>query len=71
MGEEPGELLVKTKAAAKTLGVCARTVRRWVRDGELPGRRLGRRYYVYRSALDALTLQPPQKAPPDDPPPIT
>lgn len=51
-------LFVRACVAAKLLGVDVRQVRRQVRWGQLPGRivrsRIGCRYYVLRSALDAL-----------------
>jgi predicted site-specific integrase-resolvase len=46
--------LVKPAAAAKALGICTRTVRRWVQCGELSGRVIRGRVYVLRAELVRL-----------------
>lgn len=51
----PSELrlagLVSCGVAARKLGVCLRTVRRWIAAGELDGVRIRRRWYVRRESL--------------------
>jgi excisionase family DNA binding protein len=37
--------------AAEFLGVCSRTVRRWIQAGALPTRRIGGREYVNMAAV--------------------
>lgn len=47
-------ILVPAATAAKRLGVSSQTVRTWIDSDVIPGRRMGRNYYVFRNALDAL-----------------
>lgn len=46
--------LVRATVAARRIGVCAATVRRWVRRGELAGSEVCGRVYVSRSSLEEL-----------------
>lgn len=57
-GLEKGKLYKLTEVAA-ILGVDVTTVRRWVRAGEVPAKRIGRLYFIYGGDLvpDRLTKQ--------------
>ena len=50
----------KLPEVAAILGVNISTVRRWVRGGQLPAKRIGRQYFVYGGDLvpDSSTAQP-------------
>lgn len=50
MKREPDEMLSLGRVAAM-LDVHVATVRRWIREGQLPARRLGRRLFVARRDL--------------------
>ncbi len=43
--------MYKLEEVAAILGVHVMTVRRWVRDGTLPSKRIGRLYFVYGGDL--------------------
>lgn len=43
MPESPTKGLITTRAAADRIGVCDRTVRRWINTGVLPAYRVGPR----------------------------
>lgn len=50
-------------AIAAHLGIHVRTVRRYLREGTLPGRRIGRRWYTdRRELLDAVRSRPALRA---------
>jgi excisionase family DNA binding protein len=52
---DPGSLeLISVREAAEAVGVCEETIRRKVKAGELPNRRIGGRIRIYRSDLLAL-----------------
>lgn len=42
------------KEVADTFRVCTKTVRRWIKSGELPATRMGRDWRIARSDLRAL-----------------
>jgi excisionase family DNA binding protein len=48
------EQLYSAEEAAQILGLQVRTVRNYVRDGRLPGVRIGKQYRIARSALEAF-----------------
>lgn len=54
---------VGTGPAARRLGVTPQTVRRWVTDGTLAGRRIGGRWKVHAPALAALLAAPASSDP--------
>lgn len=64
MPDRPARL-VSTAVAAEVLGVSRFVVVRWIHDGYLPARRIGRRYWIPTAALDAFV--PPTE--PDEEPP--
>lgn len=47
-------IFLNTREAAQKLGCAEKTVRRLVRNGQLPGKKLGRRYYVREDGLETL-----------------
>src|SRR5579875_1371519 len=49
------ETMYSAEEAAQLLGLTVRTVRGYVRDGVLPGVRIGKQYRIARSDLDAFT----------------
>ncbi len=49
------EQLYSADEAAEILGLQVRTVRNYVRDGRLPGVRIGKQYRIARSALEAFS----------------
>ena len=49
------EQLVSAEEAAQILGLQVRTVRSYLREGRLPGVRIGKQYRISRADLDALT----------------
>jgi len=55
--------LYSADEAAKILGLQVRTVRNYVREGRLPGVRIGKQYRIARADLEAFTAG---SAPPDD-----
>lgn len=57
-----GNELLTVREAAATAGVCEETIRRKVKAGELPDRRVGGRIRIARSDLDAL-LAAPERTP--------
>ena len=48
---EPGVELLSTGAAARVEGVSPKTIRKWIADGRLPARRIGREYRIRREDL--------------------
>jgi excisionase family DNA binding protein len=48
------EQLYSAEEAAQILGLQVRTVRNYLRDGRLPGVRIGKQYRIARSTLDAF-----------------
>jgi excisionase family DNA binding protein len=48
------EQLYSAEEAAQILGLQVRTVRNYVREGRLPGVRIGKQYRIARSALEAF-----------------
>lgn len=49
------EQMYSAEEAAQILGLQVRTVRGYVRDGRLPGVRIGKQYRIARADLDAFT----------------
>jgi excisionase family DNA binding protein len=49
------EQLYSAEEAAQILGLQVRTVRNYVRDGRLPGVRIGKQYRIARADLEAFT----------------
>lgn len=49
------EQLYSAEEAAQVLGLQVRTVRNYVRDGRLPGVRIGKQYRIARADLEAFT----------------
>lgn len=49
------EQLFSAEEAAQILGLQVRTVRNYVREGRLPGVRIGKQYRIARADLDAFT----------------
>jgi excisionase family DNA binding protein len=49
------ELLYSAEEAARILGLQVRTVRNYVREGRLPGVRIGKQYRIARADLEAFT----------------
>lgn len=41
-----GQSYITAMEAAKRLGVCEETIRRWARLGKLPARKLGFQYFI-------------------------
>ena len=69
--DQEDELLTVDRAAA-ILDVSHMTVRRYMNDGRLPKRKLGREYVLYRSDLDKLKrpdMGRPRRNRPTPPPP--
>ena len=50
---------------AEVLGVPPTTVRRWLREGRIRGRKIGRRWFVPHSELE-ITINPPDPKPTDE-----
>lgn len=50
-----GENMYSAEEAAQILGLQVRTVRNYVRDGRLPGVRIGKQYRISRVDLEAFT----------------
>jgi excisionase family DNA binding protein len=50
-----GENMYSAEEAAQILGLQVRTVRNYVREGRLPGVRIGKQYRISRVDLDAFT----------------
>jgi excisionase family DNA binding protein len=48
------EQLYSAEEAAQILGLQVRTVRNYIREGRLPGVRIGKQYRIARSALEAF-----------------
>jgi excisionase family DNA binding protein len=57
------EQLYSAEEAAQILGLQVRTVRNYVREGRLPGVRIGKQYRIARSALEAFAGGGPPIAP--------
>jgi excisionase family DNA binding protein len=49
------EHMLSAEQAAEILGLQVRTVRNYVRDGRLPGVRIGKQYRIARADLDVFT----------------
>jgi excisionase family DNA binding protein len=49
------EQMYSAEEAAQILGLQVRTVRGYIRDGRLPGRRIGKQYRIARVDLEAFT----------------
>ncbi|MDE3133994.1 MAG: helix-turn-helix domain-containing protein [Acidobacteriota bacterium] len=49
------EQMYSAEEAARILGLQVRTVRGYIRDGRLPGRRIGKQYRIARVDLEAFT----------------
>jgi excisionase family DNA binding protein len=47
--------MYSAEEAAQILGLQVRTVRGYIRDGRLPGRRIGKQYRIARADLEAFT----------------
>ncbi|HUY60156.1 MAG TPA: helix-turn-helix domain-containing protein [Solirubrobacteraceae bacterium] len=56
------EQLYSAEEAAQILGLQVRTVRNYVREGRLPGVRIGKQYRIARSALEAFAGGGPTSA---------
>jgi excisionase family DNA binding protein len=54
---------ISTRHAARILGAHINTIRRWLIEGKLQGRKIGGRRKVYRPALEAMLLPVPSAAP--------
>lgn len=52
---QEGEFFVKVKTVARALGVTAAHVRVLFIAGELPGQRIGSRWYMHRADFEKLT----------------
>ena len=52
LGNESDELFLTVEEVADQLRVSTQTVRRWVKEGELPGYRVGRCFRVKRADLE-------------------
>lgn len=50
-----GQQLYSAEEAAEVLGLQVRTVRNYVREGRLPGVKVGKQYRITRADLDAFT----------------
>ena len=50
-----GRQLYSAEEAAQILGLQVRTVRNYVREGRLPGVRIGKQYRIARADLEAFT----------------
>jgi excisionase family DNA binding protein len=50
--------LVRVEHLAQALGLCATSVRRLIRDGTIPARRIGRRWIITRGELLAALSAP-------------
>lgn len=48
---------VKSLEAARRVGVSKRTIIRWVHNGAIPGRIIGRQCFVSRAALDRMQAE--------------
>jgi excisionase family DNA binding protein len=58
-GVKVGDLtLYDVKELAKSLDITERTLTRYLRDGRLQGRKLGRKWYVTGESLKAYFQQP-------------
>ncbi|MCA9873573.1 MAG: helix-turn-helix domain-containing protein [Ardenticatenaceae bacterium] len=53
------EELLTTKEIAEKTGLDLRTIQRWISDGRLESRKIGRDYVVTRSVLDDFLAHPP------------
>ncbi len=66
--------LLSAQQAAEILGLQVRTVRQYVREGRLPGVRIGKQYRIARADLDAfgtVTSEPPTPARAEPARPVT
>lgn len=52
------ERLYKVEQAAAVLGVSIYSIRRYIKSGALPSRKIGRRYFIPGAALLAGPLEP-------------
>lgn len=58
----PGLAFLRPRQVAELLGLTERSVRRWIRDGTLPSRRLGGARFVARADLERLLGAPLEHA---------
>ena len=68
MAEQVQVGLITVADTAKLLGRSTEQVRRYLREGELPGRRLGGQWFIDRADADAFLLRRREvrvRAPPD------
>ena len=61
--------LLSAQQAAEILGLQVRTVRQYVRQGRLPGVRIGKQYRIARSDLEAFGAGAPELGDPAQPAP--
>ena len=54
---EPADGLITVADTAKLLGRSTEQVRRYLREGELPGRRLGGQWFIDRADAEAFLLR--------------
>ena len=45
---------VKTPEAARMLGVKVNTIRKWLKDGSLRGKKIGSRFFIFKADLDGI-----------------
>lgn len=62
----PGSLL-KVKDAAQLLGVCTKTIERWIRTGTLPASKVGGQWRIQRTAVLQLLFVNANWVPANDP----
>lgn len=55
--EAPQRPTMSVAEAARDLGVCAKTIGRWIADGRLQSVRIGGRRLVLRASVDARLLE--------------
>jgi len=56
------EDLITVAEAAKILNRSIEQVRRYLREGKLPGQRIGQQWFIPRGALDSLGRKAPEKS---------
>lgn len=67
MPPEMAEELCTVDFAAERLKLHPKTVLRFIREGRLPARRIGKAYRIRRADLDAFAGVPPAAQPPPEP----
>lgn len=45
---------ITTPEAAKILGVTTQTIRKWVKQGSLDGKKIGSRFFVLKESLEGV-----------------